>query len=183
MSGSPDLTSPSGFVLTAGDDIEVVSDTDLRSRADSDAVLIGLGWAQANSENEISDVNTVALLGNGTSTNAGDTVLVHAEKLVGTSVTANVIGLGSSNPSDSITANTAAIVTGTATSIGGSSITGSVVDPMVSKVKSTVTDRIVRLKILPRRSRKDASVHRRESQRTLCYFRASMMALPSTLTK
>ncbi|MGB1815007.1 MAG: beta strand repeat-containing protein, partial [Rubripirellula sp.] len=141
LSGSPDLTSPSGFSLTAGDDIEVVSDTDLRSRADSDAVVTGLGWAQANSENDISDVDTVALLGNGTATNAGDTVLVHADKFVGTSVTANTGLLGSANTSDSITANTAAIVTGTATSIGGTSITVSVVDPIVSKVKSTVTDR------------------------------------------
>ena len=143
LSGSPSLTSVTGFSLSADNDIDVVSDTELISNVNTKAVQIALGWANADSDNDVV-VNTVALLGNGSSTDAGGNLFVYANKLSDQLTTADVVGLGNSDVTDvTCVATTAATAFGAYTFIGAGTITFYADDPVVSKVKSTVSDKDV----------------------------------------
>jgi hypothetical protein len=143
LSGTPSLTSVTGFSLSANNDIDMVSDTDLTSNVDTNAVVWAFGGATSSAINDDVVVNTGVLLGNGSSTIAGDDLLLEANKdlLQVTNAAVGGIALTGANASASCSPFTWVMVS--AATIGGNTITINTSDPVVSKVKSTVSDKDV----------------------------------------
>ncbi|MGI9443530.1 MAG: hypothetical protein ACR2N1_13750 [Rubripirellula sp.] len=140
ITGSQNPLSASGFTLIAGNDVDVISDSFLETESEAEASAIAIGGSTPSATSTVLHLDTLAILGNGSTTTAGNEIFVHANKLLYQTASTTVLGIGVASSIAIYTAETDAMCSGSTSALTAPSITYSSNDPVVSKANATVVD-------------------------------------------
>ncbi len=140
ITGSQNPLSASGFTLIAGNDVNVISDSFVETESEAEASAIAIGGSTPSATSTVLHLDTLAILGNGSSTTAGNEIFVHANKLLYQTASTTVLGIGVASAFALYAAETDAMCNGTTSTLTAPSITYSSNDPVVSKANATVVD-------------------------------------------
>ena len=140
ITGSQNPLSASGFTLIAGNDVDVISDSFVETESEAEASAIAIGGSTPSATSTVLHLDTLAILGNGSTTTAGNEIFVHANKLLYQTASTTVLGIGVASSVAVYTAETDAMCSGSTSALTAPSITYSSNDPVVSNANATVVD-------------------------------------------
>lgn len=140
ITGSQNPLSASGFTLIAGNDVNVISDSFVETESEAEASAIAIGGSTPIATSTVLHLDTLAILGNGSTTTAGNEIFVHANKLLYQTASTTVLGIGVASAFALYNAETDAMCNGTTSTLTAPSISYSSNDPVVSKANATLVD-------------------------------------------
>ena len=140
LTGSQKPYSVAGFTLTAGNDVDVISDSYVETESDAEAGAVAFGGSMPVVTSTVQNLDTLAILGDGSTTVAGDEIFVFANKLLYQTSSSTVFGIGVVSATTNYTAETDAIIYGGASSVTAPTITVWSNDPVIARATATVVD-------------------------------------------